>query len=208
MAISYPLTLPDHEFASFNMRLARKIGTTISPFTYKAQHFENVGTQWEAEVTLPPLTDEEAKAWQIFFLSCRGTIGTFKMHPPLKAAQNNEIMRTSQAYSAGATSIQFTRNTTGFGDVQAGTWVQINEGGDSSKPHLYMALGLLNFSGQYSSATCDIQPPLRHSVISGHVCPMSPPYGLWRLASPDIGFSLNEASLYGFTFACVEAMGP
>jgi len=208
MAIYYPLTLPDHEFTSFNMRLARKIGTTTSPFTYQAQHFENVGTQWEAEVTLPPLTDQEAKAWQVFFLSCRGTLGTFRMRPPLATTISPISIRLNGAHVAGATAVSIQQINTAVGDLPAGSWLSIMETNQASKLHLYMTLGELDFNGQYSVATCDIQPPLRTNTNSNMPIQANYPYGIWRLASPDIGFSINEASLYGFTFACVEASGP
>lgn len=205
MAITYPLSLPNHDFQSFDIRLTRRIGTTVSPFTYQAQHHEHTGTRWEANVTLPPLTESEAVAWQIFFLSLKGTVGTFKMHPPLDASQNSVEMQVFGSHSAGDTSVTFKKTNTGSGTVSAGTWVQINNSGVANKPHLYLTLSNLSFGGQFSTDTCDIEPPLKHDPLSANATPMNPPYGLWRLATPDVGFSINNASLHGFTFACVEA---
>jgi hypothetical protein len=49
-------------------------------------------------------------------------------------------------------------------------------------------------------------PPLRSAISSSTSLDFTLPKGTWRLASNDIGWSINQASLYGFTFACVEAI--
>jgi hypothetical protein len=48
-----------------------------------------------------------------------------------------------------------------------------------------------------------IMPPLR---TTGGTCNFSAPKGTWRLATNDIDWNMDRAGIYGFTFACVEAL--
>ena len=56
------------------------------------------------------------------------------------------------------------------------------------------------------AGTLNFQPPLRETIASGTVCDFTLPKSLWRMTSNDIGWSINEASIYGFSFAIVEAL--
>jgi hypothetical protein len=57
-----------------------------------------------------------------------------------------------------------------------------------------------------NEATLKFQPPLRSAVTASLVVKYNLPKSLWRMASNDVGWSINEASIYGFSFACVEAL--
>jgi hypothetical protein len=47
-----------------------------------------------------------------------------------------------------------------------------------------------------------IMPPLR----GGGSCNFSSPQGKWVLASNEVDWNVDRASVYGFTFACVESL--
>ena len=58
-------------------------------------------------------------------------------------------------------------------------------------------------TGTPSATTIDIMPPLRDAASAATV-DFTLPNGTWRMASNDIGWSINNASIYGFSFSCVE----
>jgi hypothetical protein len=57
-----------------------------------------------------------------------------------------------------------------------------------------------------SGSSIKIMPPLRDVISIGTTMDFTLPVGTWRLASNDVGWSINEASIYGFSFACMEAL--
>jgi len=210
MAYSYPLTVPNHNFASMSMRMVRKIGSSISPFTYKQQVFEHPGVRWEAEVTLPPLTYNEARDWEAFFAELRGTVGTFKMYNPLNSeprgtANDATLLNTGTTIpEAGNHFIVLTQNNLGSSTLKKGDYMSIKYNNDADRPHLHMVVEDATITNG-SDTTVYIQPPLRAGGTAGSFVDVTNPDGIWRLATPNIDWSINEASLYGFTFACVEA---
>jgi intracellular sulfur oxidation DsrE/DsrF family protein len=54
--------------------------------------------------------------------------------------------------------------------------------------------------------TLDIWPRLRESPADNAVVVTSNTVGLFRLASNDSEWNVNEATVYGITFAAVEAI--
>jgi hypothetical protein len=47
---------------------------------------------------------------------------------------------------------------------------------------------------------------LRSSPSDNASIVVNTPRGLWRLSSNETQYSIDEASVYGITFACVEAL--
>lgn len=206
MAISYPLTLPNHNFQGFDLRLQRKVATVVSPFTYASQSYENSGTRWEATVTLPPLTHTQAREWQAFFVSLRGTIGTFKMYNPLNATPHGNLTAdcvTAGSGSPGDDNISIKRTESGGTTLKAGDFIALYQ--SSNNPHIYMLVEDLVLSINNTGYQATFEPTLRTSVAQGIDVQYAPANGIWRLATNEVGFSINQASLYGFSFACVEA---
>jgi hypothetical protein len=78
MAITYPLTppaTPGNRSIAWTPRSI--VGMNQSPFTGAQQVYAWPGQWLEATVTLPPMTDAVAGAWQAFFLALNGREGTF-----------------------------------------------------------------------------------------------------------------------------------
>jgi len=176
--------LPNVGFTAMTMRLRSATAVSQSPFTYDQQTYQHQGVRWEAEVQLPPLKRSDAKQVEAFFAALRGQANTFTMGNPI---HNTTATGAITSGTAGATTV--TGSTSG---VVAGDYFETGNA-------LYIVTGI-------SGSSIDIMPPLRSAISSSTPMDFTLPKGTWRLASNDIGWSINEASLYGFTFACVEAI--
>ena len=106
-----PLAFPNVGLQSISLRLKRSVAVTSSPFTYDQQVFAHQGAIWEAEVSLPPLTHDEAQSVQAFIVGLKGRSGTFTFGHPLHtstatstttgtAAVRAETLTTSVAATA------------------------------------------------------------------------------------------------------------
>lgn len=175
---------PSVGIQSMTMRLVSAVGMSESPFTFDQQVYQHQGVRWEAEVSLPPLTRNEAKQMEAFFAALRGRSGTFTMGNPL---HNTTAVGTITEASKGATTI-----TASVTNATAGDYFQAND-------RLYIITDI-------GASTIDVMPPMRDAVSGSLSMDFTYPVGTWRLASNSIEWSINEASLYGFSFACVEAL--
>ncbi len=175
---------PNVGFQKMTMRLKSATQISTSPFTFDQQVHEHQGVRWEAEVTLPPLKQSEAKEVEAFFASLRGQSGTFTMGNPLHNA------------TATGTITSGTRNETTvtgtLGGAVAGDYFEVNG-------NLYIITNI-------DSTTFDIMPPLRTAITSATTLDFSLPKGSWRLASNEVEWDINQSSFYSFTFACIEAI--
>lgn len=175
---------PNVGFTAMTMRLRSATAVSQSPFTYDQQTYQHQGVRWEAEVQLPPLKRSDAKQVEAFFAALRGQANTFTMGNPI---HNTTATGSITSGSAGATTV--TGSTSG---VVAGDYFETGSA-------LYIVTGI-------SGSSIDIMPPLRSAISSSTPMDFTLPKGTWRLASNEIGWSIDQASLYGFTFACVEAI--
>lgn len=175
---------PDVGFTSMTMRLRSATAISSSPFTYDQQVYQHQGVCWEAEVTLPPLKRSEAKEVEAFFAALRGQGGTFTMGNPL---HDTNATGTITSGTRNATTVTAT-----VGGAEIGDYFETN--------------GVLYIITAIGDSTIDIMPPLRTAISSATIMDFTLPKGSWRLASNEIEWNINRASLYGFTFACVEAI--
>ena len=212
MTVTYPLSLPSTPAARntrFALRSAAAVGS--SPFTYKQQTHSFPGQMWEVEVQLPPMLRATVADWQGWLLSLRGRYGTFLLGDWDATTPRGTATGTPVADSAGSPTINAARDrvfhTTGWttgvtGIMKAGDYLQIGTGLSS---HLHMVVADANSDGS-GNAALDIEPALREDVTNGLTITTSSAKGLFRLASNDIGWESNHASVYGFTFACTEVL--
>lgn len=175
---------PNVGIQNMTMRLRSATAISQSPFTYDQQTYQHQGVRWEAEVTLPPMKRADAKQVEAFFASLRGQANTFTLGNPL----HNITATGSITGSAGDT----TCTVASFNGAVAGDYFDIND-----TLHIITEVN--------SSTSIDIMPPLRLDASAASMT-FDLPVGTWRLASNEIAWNINEASLYGFTFACVEAV--
>ena len=173
-----------------SMRLKRAVAIAESPFTYDTQVYNHQGARWEAEVTLPPLKQEQAQLVEAFIVGLKGRSGTFTFGNPLHTS-------TATATTAGTTAIRAETLTTTSGGsaVTAGTYFQIGS---------YLYIVTANKSS--GAGTLSFQPPLRAAIPSGQALDFTLPKSLWRMQANDFGWSISNASIYGFSFSCCEAL--
>lgn len=175
-------TFPNISVQSMNMRLRSATAVSSSPFSYNQQVYEHQGVMWEAEITMPPLNHSEAKAMAGFLAGLRGQSKTFSFGNPL----HNTSATGNITGSVGATAV-----IASFSGAEVGDYFQHGE-------YLYIITGL-------GTGVANIMPPLRTSAATSTV-DFTYPKGRWRLSTNEVNWSINEASLYGFTLAIVEAI--
>ena len=188
MSLTYPLTFPSGiGISRFSLRMVKSVGVAESPFTLNQQVHDFGGARWEAEITVPPLSQADAQVFQAFLIGLEGRKGTFTMSHPL----HNQTGTVSTATGTkGDTSL-----TLSGAEMPAGTYFSIDS-------FLYM---VTEAKASGSSVDTEIQPPLSNDVSAGNI-DMTSPLGTWRLASNHNGWSTDVSSRTPFTFACVEAI--
>lgn len=182
-----PLAFPNIGISNISMRLNRAVAVSESPFTFDQQVYQHQGARWELEVTIPPLSHAEARAMEAFIIALKGRSGTFYFGHPL------HNLTATVALTAAADARDEVLQASGS-SVPAGNYFQLGD-------HLYIVTE--DFSG---SGNLNFQPPLRASAASGASLDFSLPKSTFRMSSNDIGWSVDSASIYGFSFACVEAL--
>jgi hypothetical protein len=205
MAISYPVAFPDLGIKSMNIRAMNVVGMSQSPFTGQQQVYKHQGQWWEMEVTLPPMKRAEAEQIAAFLLKLNGRYGTFTLGDPANTAPRGVGTGTPLVNGGSQTGNSlltdgWTTSTTGI--LKAGDWIQLGSG---SASRLHKVLSDVN-SDSSGAASIDIWPNLRSSPSDNAQITVIAPKGVWRLASNDVNYSIDEASIYGITFACVEAL--
>ena len=185
-----PLSFPNVGIQSMSMRLRRVVAVAESPFTLDTQVYTHQGARWEAEISLPPLTHAEAKSIEGFIVGLKGREGTFTFGNPL----DTSTLSNNTVSSAAIRAESFTLGS-GTAAVSAGTYFELNN-------YLY----LVTSDKAAGATTLNFQPPLRSAVTSSLVVKYNLPTTTWRMSANDFGWSINEASIYGFSFSCVEAL--
>lgn len=209
MTISYPLTLPTESgIATINLRAINAVAISESPFTFKQQVIEHSGQRWEAEVAMPPMLRADAEAWVTFLVSLRGVKGTFLLGDPLGATPRGSASITQgtpvvngAAQTGDSLTIDGCPNSaTGY--LKAGDYIQLG-GGSSATLHKVLSDVNTNASGQ---ANLDLWPSIRTAPADNATVVVTDAKGLFRLASNQTNWSINEASIYGVNFAALEAI--
>ena len=195
MAISYPLSLPTNiGMASIELRAKNTVAVSSSPFTYKQTVYAYDGQMWEADVTLPPMNRDDAESWIAFLMSLKGRYGTFLLNDPSATSVRGTATSATITGSAGDSSVTVTMS----GTLKAGDYLQLGSGNDST---LHKVL-----ADKSGSGTLEIWPKLRkaRSSVSADLTSAS---GLFRLASNETAWSVNDASFYGISFGATEVVG-
>ena len=209
MAITYPLSLPTVAgIAQIRISARNAVAVSSSPFTYKQQVMQHQGARWEAEITLPPMQRADAEEWISFLFALQGQYGTFLLGDPLGATPRGSAATTpgtplvNGAGQTGSTLAIDGLPISATNYLRAGDYIQL---GSASSSRLYKVLenASSNASGE---ATPSIWPPLRESPSDNAAVTVSNTKGVFRLATPDTSFSINEASFYGVTFTAFEAL--
>lgn len=205
MAIEFPVNFPAVGIRSMTIRGRNVVGISASPFTGQQQVYKHAGQWWESEVTLPPMKRADAEQVVAFLMSLNGRFGTFLLGDPANASPRG-VGTGTPFVNGGSQSGQdlvtdgWTADQTGI--LKAGDWIQIGSG-LSTNLHKVLVDADSDASG---NCTLTIWPDIRSGVSDDAVITVSSPKALWRLAANEVEFSIDEASIYGITFPCIEAI--
>lgn len=206
MAISYPVTFPaDIGVRNITIRAKSVVGVATSPFTGVQQVYKHQGQWWEAEVTLPPMMRDEAEQIAAFLLKMNGQYGTFLLGDksstaPRGVGTGTPLVRGGSQTGNSLITDGWTESTTGI--LKAGDWIQLGSG---STTRLHKVLDDAD-SDESGIATLTIWPDLRSSPSDNAAITVQNTKGQWRLSASETEYKIDEASVYGFTFACMEAL--
>ena len=205
MAYTFPISFPNLGVASMNIRAVSVVGASVSPFTGQQQVYKHQGQWWEAEISLPSMKRDEAEQVASFLIKLNGKYGTFLLGDKANIAPRGVGTGIPLVYGGSQTGDQlitdgWTVDTTGI--LKAGDWIQL---GSASSSRLYKVLDDVNSDGS-GIATLNIFPNLRSIPSDNSTIIVNSPKGQWRLSSNETNYSINEASIYGITFACIEAL--
>lgn len=206
MAISYPLTLPTHTgIRAITIRARNLTALSSSPFTFKQQAISHAGQRWEAEVTLPPMKYEDAEVWIAWMMSLKGRVGTFTMGDPNRSTPRGSAGGTPLVNGADQSGTTLTidgATASQTGWLKAGDYIQLGTG-----LHTMLHKVLTDADSDASgNVTLDVWPSMRCVPDDNDPVTVSGAKGLWRLTDDAHEWSVNEAAIYGLTFACVEAV--
>lgn len=176
------MDFPNVRIQSMDMSLKSAVSANSSPFTFNQQVYQHQGVIWQATVTLPPLKRDEAKAVEGFLAGLRGASNTFKLGNPL----HNTLAVGTITGSTGQTTV-----TASMTNAMVGDYFEFAD-------HLYIITSI-------SGSIFGIMPPLRNNASNSTV-DFTYPECTWRLASNDIGWSIDNSSIYSFTIPMVEAL--
>jgi hypothetical protein len=209
MAITYPLALPSNGGIKTVRMIARSVvGESRSPFSGVQKIYEYPGQWFEAIVNLPPMKRADAEAWNVFRLKLNGKKGTFLMGDPAAATARGSAATTpgtplvKGAGQSGNTLIIDGLPTSVTGYFKEGDQIQLGTGSTS---RLYKNLTDVNTNGS-GEATLTLWPNLRVSPNDNEAVVVANCVGLFRLMDNEMGWDIDEASMYGINFTACEAL--
>lgn len=205
MAINYPVSFPAVGIRSMTIRARSVVGLNASPFTGQQQVYRHQGQWWEAEVTLPPMKRADAEKVVAFLMKLNGRFGTFLLGDPANTSPRGVGTGTplvNGGSQTGDTLITdgWTPDTTGI--LLAGDWIQMGSGSNS---RMYKVLDDVN-SDAGGNATLTLWPNLRTPATDGDAIIVTNTQTTWRLSANEAEYNIDEASIYGITFACMESL--
>ena len=192
MAINYPLALPTVTgVRGIELQATNAVAVSRSPFTFASQVHAYSGQMWSASLTLPPMRLTEARQWTAWLTSLRGQYGTFL----LGDTSCSQISGTATSATVTGSAGDNTVNVTMTGTILAGDMIQIGTGVDATLHKVLVDQG--------GSGALEIWPALRKDRTSAALI-LTNAQGVFRLASNDVAWSVDEASIYGISFSAVE----
>ena len=206
MAITYPRTLPTHTgIKSITLRAVNVTSVSESVFTLRQQIFKHTGERWEAEITLPPMTRDNAEPWLAWLLSMRGREGTFRLGDPRAATPRGSVGGTPRVNGAGQVGDHLsidgcTASQTGW--LKAGDYIQLSSGSSAS---LHKVLDDVT-SDSSGNARLDIWPAITHAPGNNTTIVTSNARGVFRLSSSSQDWSNDDLAHYGIVFPAIQVI--
>jgi hypothetical protein len=199
LSISYPLSLPSVSgIRNIELRAVNAVAYSQSPFTFAGQAHAYPGQMWQADITLPAMSAENAEQWVAFLLALRGRFGTFLLGDPSRTSLRGTATSCTITGSAGDNTVSAVVPI--HERLVAGDYIQLGSGANSTLHKV-----LVDYTGTGSAADLEIWPALR-VARSAATATLSNTKGVFRLSSNEQSWSINEARIYGITFAAREAI--
>ena len=194
MAITYPLALPTvTSFKSISLTASNAVAISRSPFTFSSQVHAYSGQAWSAGVTLPAMQRPSASAWVAFLLSLRGQYGSFLLGDPSCLSPQGDATSATVTGVAGDNTLVVTMT----GSLLAGDMIQIGTGADATLHKVLVdAIG---------TGALEIWPALRKARTTAALT-LTNPKGVFRLSANETSWDVNEALIYGISFAADEKL--
>jgi hypothetical protein len=194
MALTYPLSTPTTiGIANIEFTATNAVAVSRSPFTFSQQVHTYPGQMWSASVTIPPLRKEFVEPWVAMLLGLRGQTGTFLLGDPNNVAPRGTATSATVSGSSGDSSVTVTMT----GTLLAGDYIQLGSGADATLHKVLL--------DKTDSGTLEIWPALRKSRSSVSAT-LTNARGVFRLATNQQSWSINDSSAYGLQFDCMEAI--
>jgi hypothetical protein len=206
MPVTFPITAPtdpDAKVTTIQPRSA--VAMSESPFSFAQQVQEHQGQQWRMVVQLPTMVRVKASEWVAFLTRLNGRAGTFLYAPPTwRIPQGSDL---GAPVIAGAGQIGTDINTSGWtpnelGVLLRGDFVQF---GSSSSARLHMIQDDVDADGG-GLATLILWPRVRAARPDLEAIVTTNPVGLWRLATNEMEWNVNDAQHFGIAFPAVEVV--
>jgi hypothetical protein len=178
------------------------VGLSVSPFTAQQQVQEWPGQMFKAQCVLPRMTRAQAANWIAALVSLRGMANTFMLGDPSGKTPRGVNLGTPLINGAnnGGSSVSIRGWTPNTNNVLVrGDWIQMPDN------HLHMILSDEN-SDAGGIASFDIWPDLRSVFNDGQPVITTNAQGIFRLASNEQSWDIDEAITFGLQFNCIEAI--
>lgn len=206
MAVSFPLTFPMTIGIERMTWVAQSlVSVHQSPFTGAQEVQAHQGNWWEAIVTISTLDSvTESDDWISFLVSLNGREGTFLFGDPVKISPRGTALGTPLVKGAsqiGGELITDGWNINQTNTLLAGDYIQL---GAASSSRLHMVKQNASSDGS-GNITIDIFPSLRESPVDNSVIVINNTKGLFRLSSDSSSWEITSPTLYGVSFAIIEA---
>ena len=193
MAITYPLSTPNDDFATLSLNQKVAIGMQESPYNFEQDVDDWGGQMWTGTVTLSNLSTSAGAEWEGWLAALNGPAGTFLMGDSSRSSPRGTASSGTVTGSAGSSSVTVAMT----GTLLRGDMIQIGTGSDATL-HIVTA-------DRSGNGTMEIWPALRkaRSVVS---MTLSSPKGLFRLASRINGAAVVGAGFRNISFPVMEAI--
>ena len=210
------LSMPNTNIKSVRFLLQGNSLELTSPLTRSVQTLELVGSRWLATYELPPMPRATAEVWIAFLTKLNGMSGRFYGGDPAGYTPQGPATGTPVIPAAGLTGIDLP--VEGFSvasPLAVGDYVAWDTPSGWRELHKVITvsagLGVGYGEGGYgeggygSGVGLTIAPPIRESPAAGATLIVNSATCVMRLATDDVEWSTDFASLYGIVFSAEES---
>jgi hypothetical protein len=195
-------------FQTMDWDIAVPTTANTSPFTGEvAQVVTWPGADnWKVTVTIPPLDDDEARAWTSFLWNCAGGSTAFLLGNPLRRRPKGDpkaaggagiVVNGANAAMAGTLNLRgFLPNAARV--LLSGDLISVNF-------RLYQVRDTFVSADANGDATVTIGPTIREALTDGVPVATHDATGLFRLSKSVSPFSIDANRQTSMSLQCVEA---